>query len=113
MRVSELEGAQLDRAVAKIEGVEAWIDNDTCMCHGAPGFANEYSPRQNWMLGGPIIERERIQFYYRRRCVWMGEPYDDVWLAFYAEDPTWLGSTPLVAAMRAFVARTYGDEVQE
>lgn len=60
-----------------------------------------YNPSGNWMEGGPIIERERINLW--------NEGYD--WEAsLYGEHSVW-GETPLVAAMRCYVASKLGDEV--
>ena len=61
-----------------------------------------YNPSGDWMQGGPIIERERINLW--------NEGYD--WEAsLYGEHIVW-GQTPLVAAMRCYVASKLGDEVE-
>lgn len=62
-----------------------------------------------WAKGGPIIEREKIQLY----------PDDPVMpkaiLVPNASEPHFYyrqyGTTPLIAAMRCFVASELGDEV--
>jgi hypothetical protein len=64
----------------------------------------EFQPSTNWSQGGPIIEREKIS---------IGKADDPDWWAFKgwkAEDGT-PGPTPLIAAMRCFVASRLGDEV--
>jgi hypothetical protein len=88
MKTSELTGAALDWAVhqARFEGA----------CHDEP-FPS-YST--NWAQGGPIIERERINI-----------TYDDVWTAEDVDGETQWGPTPLIAAMRCYVASKMGDEV--
>jgi hypothetical protein len=61
-----------------------------------------YNPSRDWMQGGPIIERERINLW--------NEGHD--WEAsLYGEHIVW-GETPLVAAMRCYVASKLGDEVE-
>lgn len=53
------------------------------------------------MQGGPIIERERINLW--------NEGYE--WEASrYGEHIVW-GKTPLIAAMRCYVASKLGDDV--
>jgi hypothetical protein len=97
MKTSELTGTALDWAVAKCEvGAEFIGEIDD------PHF---YST--DWALAGPIIEREGITV-----------APDDVapWCAFIdrgtAEDVIYSGTTPLIAAMRCYVASKLGDEVE-
>ena len=112
-KTAELTGAALDWAVAKCEGVndEAFrlyyeptepTDYDS---HGYPEF--HYSTV--WAQGGPIIERERIhlrpnQSDNRHKAFVIRRPYG---LAHRHEGPT-----PLIAAMRCYVASTLGDTVE-
>jgi hypothetical protein len=99
MKTAELTGAALDWAVAKCEGgvgdnqlIGAW-----------------YAPSTDWSQGGPIIEREGIGF----------DQYADYprWQAFTPapEQPSGQavcnGTTPLIAAMRVYVASKLGDTV--
>lgn len=104
MKTSELTGAALDWAVAKCEHPEWWemfVDMDTI--HGLRmDDGNDYTPSTNWEQGGPIIERERIatwgdgNLYWEAECGW-----------------AWgKGPTPLVAAMRCYVASKLGDEIE-
>ena len=119
VKTSKLTGAALDWAVAKCEGVNAEAfrlfyeptepsDYDS---HGYPEF--HYST--TWSQGGPIIERE-IGNLWKHNKLDPNEP--DVWTAaayrkapdgtaLYYED----GPTPLIAAMRCYVASKLGDEV--
>lgn len=112
MRVDELVGAQLDYWVGRAEGADfgpEWDQGpDYVMIGGHSGRRPErYSPSTDWAQGGPIIERERISvndggFYYPgRRSAWIDASF------------TAYGPTPLVAAMRAYVASKFGNEVQE
>ena len=89
MRVIELSGAQLDWAVTQIEHPEY----SECV-------TVEYS--SEWDYGGPIIERERIELE------WSGSEW---WARIWA-DNDFKGSTPLIAAMRCYVASKLGEEVE-
>jgi hypothetical protein len=68
---------------------------------GGP-FYEGYTPSTDWAQGGPIIEREMITVEWTgedwRTCIWCDEKF--------------LGPTPLIAAMRAYVASKLGDEVE-
>ena len=105
IKVSKAEDIVLDYLVAKCKGEEVrlikgqletlWTDNG-------------YKPSTSWAQGGPIIERERIT------TCWEGT----IWVATLFNkncDETWYGNqsgpTPLVAAMRCYVASKLGDEV--
>lgn len=60
----------------------------------------------NWAKGGPIIERENI-------CIDLMLNND--WLAVcrkITDGPLLSGPTPLIAAMRCFVASKLGDEIE-
>jgi hypothetical protein len=65
-------------------------------------------PSTDWAQGGPIIDLHRI-------CIDIG--HAGVWLAYskqnYADDKEYMhsGDTPLVAAMRCYVASKLGVEV--
>lgn len=84
---------------------------------GAPDGINEYndarwhpySPSFDWALGGPIIEREGIQIIPSiTPCEqpWhSSNPANDYVLHQY-------GPTPLIAAMRCYVASKLGDEAE-
>ena len=66
----------------------------------------------DWAHGGPIIERERIEF-------WTADSYQDEYGKFTsiksAKHPAsmqhYKGPTPLIAAMRCYVASKLGDTV--
>lgn len=69
------------------------------------------SPSTDWASGGPIIERERISV--------IQDAGDGFWTAttkFLFEGgidgPDGYGPTPLIAAMRAYLAFKLGDEVE-
>ena len=107
MKTSELTGAALDWAVAKCEGVEVWREPDGIyLCEGGEvGFM--FRPSTDWSQGGPIIERERIDVRYTGQ-LWGAT----LRLNEYEEPDEWFGPTPLIAAMRCYVASQLGDEVE-
>lgn len=122
-KVSELTGAQLDYWVAKTAGANVVIHR------GRPAFESEFDPEGpaddydhterwkmwlyfnpsgRWVDGGPIIEREKISVFERY----------DYWVATIRVAPSTRlydvrGETPLIAAMRAYVASKYGEEVPD
>ena len=112
MKTSELLGAELDWAVAKCEGAtDEWRSDGPFWWHGVPcirigGHDVNYRPSTDWALAGPIIEREFI-------CLW-SEGYEweakiqtgaGVWLAEWDD-------SPLIAAMRCYVASKLGDDIE-
>lgn len=111
MKVSELSGAALDWAVAKAEGLGYRYDEKYGpMCfrpstvRGVVAWDSAPLPYStDWAQGGPIIEREEIAIDY--------DP--DVWNAAMYGEPCYLsGPTPLVAAMRCYVASKLGDGIE-
>lgn len=72
----------------------------------------------NWALAGPIIEREGISVVFD---TWDGAASQwSAGLGFKSQDRDvhyWeheqVGPTPLIAAMRAYVASVFGEEVLE
>lgn len=98
MKVNQLEGVALDWAVTKAEGFDSEVDGPVW---GMWKWATD------WGQGGPIIERERISV-----------ATDDVepWCGFIEDGETnvlfFSGPTPLVAAMRCYVASHFGDEIE-
>lgn len=95
IKSSELTGSALDWAVAK--------------CHFIKGTAtslikSEVRPYStDWAYGGLIIEREELS---RLRCYNTNE-----WECLNG-DVVCEGATPLIAAMRCYVASNLGDEVE-
>jgi len=112
MRTSELSGAALDYAVAKCEGIE--LENgcynrllvDGRMSKGQSMLA-PFTPSTDWAQGGPIIEREEIELT-------RGSLDSDEWVAtidLFEGDvmrESQSGETPLIAAMRCYVASKLG-----
>ena len=105
-KTSDLTGPALDWAVAKCEYPEQSINT-------ALGFPylvfGRFNPSTDWAQGGPIIERENLSVmpaagegwrsYKTHRVDWAQQCYAD-------------GPTPLIAAMRCYVASKLGDEVE-
>ena len=104
MKTSELTDAALDWAVAKCEVGEDFI--------GEIDDPHFYST--DWAQGGPIIERECIQI--TPYCPSSSQPKNpeywaaNMWLETEMVDQ--YGPTPLIAAMRCYVASKLGDEVE-
>jgi hypothetical protein len=108
MKTSELTGAALDWAVAKCEGWETVTAKDNTGEHlWLMKGDKDMNPKHcrfstNWAQGGPIIEREFIWLEINE-----GQCYAHKnGLDFYE------GETPLIAAMRCYVASKMGDEVE-
>ena len=101
MKTSELTGAALDWAVAKAKGVGVWYDDLPQVLRKTQGDEGEYAPSDDWSQGGPIIERERFEFRQAKTGM----------LASYQGGQTWFGPTPLIAAMRCYVASKLGDNI--
>lgn len=70
-----------------------------------------YNPTTDWSQGGPIIEREKIEIKY------LGYDNPPYWGALKFSPSTYarrgaVGPTPLIAAMRCYVASKLGDEIE-
>jgi len=103
IKTNELTGAALDWAVA-------WAENITIKHFSGVFYlldGDEWNPTRNWSQGGPIIEREGISVD-RIGGAWTADIADSV--GGYIEH-TESGTTPLIAAMRCYVASKLGDEV--
>jgi hypothetical protein len=107
IKTKDLTGEALNWAVGVADGVEVKLENllsaDGFRVVTAHGWtANGYDPSDSWSLAGPIIEREGMQI----------QTFMDKWLAsiprpFVQQD----GPTPLIAAMRCYVASKLGGTV--
>ena len=112
VKVSELTGTALDWAVAKCEGyVEEGVYGEPKIIDGCLHLhycdvvlSSDFKPTTDWRDGGPIIERENIS---PRSCG------DGSWVAdWYFGDEMCAGPSPLIAAMRCYVASKLGNEVE-
>lgn len=120
MRVEKLIGAHLDYWVARAGGLEARIvrishDDEAwneCVAAGRLGDY-QYTPSTTWRHGGPIIERERMNIATIGTGP-RGENGQSPIVAIPQEGRMAMGGpTYLVAAMRAYVASKFGDEVPD
>lgn len=109
MKTSELTGAALDWAVAKCEGVTVLPKmrggHFVTLVRGETWLL-QYS--SNWYQGGPIVEREKIDLMFEgpEWYAYMRVAYNGV-IATHQYD----GPTPLIAAMRCYVASKLGESV--
>ncbi len=90
VKTAELEGIALDWAVAKALDIQ-----------NKPLDWSPLSYSTDWAQGGPIIERESIDLVKMGNKQWRADC-----------GPAKTGSTPLIAAMRCYVANKLGDEVE-
>ena len=132
MKTSELTDIALDWAVSVAEGDKVYRprlgrpadwDKEAYLKDGSddrwvvrvenPKVAHfvdwTYNPSGDWMQGGPIIERESINTRYDPDCnkaqAWEASDDIDFFEAMY-------GPTPLIAAMRCYVASMLGDDIE-
>lgn len=114
IKTETLTKGTLDWAVAKCLDmpvsmtVGGWFVFDS---DAYPEFCNDYndnklqafSPSTNWAHGGPIIEREKMRV----------QPFMGKWISYIDTTAAHAdGPTPLVAAMRCYVASKLGEEVE-
>jgi hypothetical protein len=115
VNTSELIGNALDWAVATARELEVRIDGDSIQAwlldktSGDPLVLVYYRPSKNWSQGGPIIEQEKMTVGL---CIgdtqWAADIYEGSGLEIRASKT---GPTPLIAAMRCYVASKFGDKV--
>lgn len=129
-KTAELEGALLDAAVAKAEGVAFRLNEGKCWTmlrvqkfktlaaacgtikvpSGFDETLKVLCPSSDWSQGGPIIEREHIRLDWRQPFGWFAYPGLDMPIDYLPSmDPA---ATPLIAAMRAYCASKFGEEVE-
>lgn len=127
IKTSELTGAALDWAVAVCKGYEVvnLIEGipraeshrpEYGLRHKETGeeiplWRINWHPSTNWEEGGPIIDRIEgfelkcwLESKPDSRCEAHIHNYEGNWVAF--------GPTPLIAAMRCYVASKLGDEIE-
>jgi hypothetical protein len=115
LKTTELQGEALDWAVANCEGELSQHGGQVHLVESKVRFYEDtldiqYTPSTDWSQGGPIIERERIATWF--------EHYEDedaglpCWFAAKYCEREYPGPTPLIAAMRCYVASKLGDEVE-
>ena len=113
VKTSEITGAALNWAVAKCEqiagvnireGYEGLLLVVDANDFGAPAT---YST--DWSQGGPIIERGGLNLFQQKG---LAAKDGHAWLAYNSEKLEQSGPTPLIAAMRCYVASKLGDTVE-
>ena len=108
MKTATLTGAALDWAVAIAEGhKDATIHGGVVRTSMRGIFGPVVNYSTDWAQGGPIIEREGI-------CVVTVTDEATAWDAYFdwgMNDDYKRGPTPLIAAMRCYVASKLGDDV--
>lgn len=130
MKTSELTGKALNWAVGVADGIQ-WESDDpevglyhrrsrnNRLVLGALDYDTMddwgltlYSPSMKWAQGGPIIEREGISIvcWSFHSMPWKAsiEGGTDAGVDLYVE----YGHTPLIAAMRCYVASKLGDDIE-
>lgn len=116
-KVRELQGALLDAAVAKAEGLPVHPGRDYVVAHSInTRWAHEFQFSTDWRDAGPIIEREGISLHKEvapdRYNEWGDQPPFPISWEARCRMSKITGPTPLIAAMRAFVASKLGDTVE-
>lgn len=122
MKTSELTGHALDWAVAKCEGATDfwydtiatyWVTLDGKDRALRSGWAQSYLPSIEWAQGGPIVEREKLCVGYKHQADRpINNPATTCWARTTAGGYLSHGPTPLIAAMRCYVASKLGDNVE-
>ena len=120
LTTSELSGIALDWAVATAQGYPDLLIDASLPSYPIlvlPGeeklvddFYNGWRPSELWEQGGPIIEKEKISVGFER----YGSPSGAQWDAVKVHKEAHVleyGPTPLIAAMRCFVAAKLGVHV--
>ncbi|WP_342705162.1 DUF2591 domain-containing protein [Burkholderia arboris] len=116
MKVADLACDALDYWVAKADGLvergtlvtERFGRSGNWICGFVP-----YRPSSDWLQGGPIIDRVPFGIFERFEGKWAAgiyRPQDgprDLCIAYQT------GDTLLIAAMRAYVASKFGEEVPD
>lgn len=126
VKTDELTGPALDWAVAMAVGAKLYIGSDGTLQNrpvvwitaggkmGTMPYDEQWSPSCWWAQGGPLIEEHR--------CILLPTYDEDDNFNCYVSSPHGggdefsyqpkaIGSTPLIAAMRAIVASKLGDVV--
>ena len=109
VKTSEAKEQVLGYLVAKCEGLEVYFEDGLVCLVGQPfdTYWKYWNSTIDWAQGGPIIEREGINLRALSGALWEAETWS-------AEGGQYLldGPTPLIAAMRCYVASKLGDEVE-
>jgi hypothetical protein len=124
IKTSELKGSALDWAVAVCNGWKTAKVNGVLMlrhyhpdaAHTSHCYVEDFGYSTDWVMGGPIIEREGIELLCNTSAL-QAAAYKDAnpdWFAClkFKRADHWHGTTPLIAAMRCYVASKLGETVE-
>lgn len=125
LNTNELIGPALDWAVAKCGGhslppFPGRSGVRECWINVSPAGHDVFAPSTDWTQGGPIIEEEEIAIFKAPELQSSPSNIPAIWAACLSGEHTWIdtsadeeitGPTPLVAAMRCYVASRLGGEV--
>lgn len=104
VNANQLSGAALDWAVAKCEGHPAETPRFLDIFSHQQATGQGYCYSRDWAQGGPIILREIIMLDYDAAHDWEARDFDSQLILAH-------GRTPLIAAMRCYVASKLGNEI--
>lgn len=108
MKTSDLTGDALDWAVGVAEGEQLTVrDRFPCVLNAG----GRWNPSSNWSQGGPIIEREGLELKRGMTLPLLWAAWAYQWNGLRLTSSGMTGPTPLVAAMRCYVASKLGAEV--
>ena len=98
MKAHELTGTDLNEAVAKCLGIYHTRFQGQVVDQGGNPLMYDY----DWSIAGEIIEQEKIELFIR----------DEKWFAYssLSTPEDFYGETPLIAAMRCYVASKQGEQ---
>ncbi len=110
-KVDELDLAEIDRLIAKVEEIycarivgefDVRIDEKSqVLLITRDGRDVRFTPSTDWRQGGPLLERNDISV----------EKVNRGWCAHLDHTSVATGATVLIACMRARLKMTYGEEV--
>mgnify|MGYP003661819397 CR=1 FL=1 len=107
MKTAELTGPALDWAVAKCEGKGALLCGKVVLIDNDTAVIAQLRYSTDWAQGGPIIEKEGIDVL-KDGAGWTALKTATAHHGHIRMH----GPTPLIAAMRCYVASKLGDEVE-
>ncbi len=115
VKTEKLTGAALDWAVALAEGLTVFVGMNHTLTGPAVrelGVEDEpvLSPSSDWTLSGALIERESISLFPNQGG-WFSSMVHNNEVDGTVQNFIGTGSSPLLAALRCFVAKRIGDEV--
>ena len=123
IKVSEAEGVVLDNLVAlalgwkvypsdSIERGAYWHTDADKAPFGPRMLREKFSPSTKWNQGGPIIEREGITVGPHQGTLAKFVAWRNAGVGAHRNEFSNYGPSPLITAMRCFVASKLGDEVE-